>query len=522
MPNTFAGRPLLDPARLLAVCLDNDLPTFWHGECTVASCPPGREPGKASFLMSYGDVRALPTGADSSLVLSNGDQSVTLQKWTVVEAFAPIAGAATNLSDDTTYLVRAVDRRYHLRRSPFSQAYNVTTDGSTYVSSTTNSGTPWTWATMFANLWAKLPGPPTAPTLPFTPDGTPQNFNWFGCPSAWGALNDLLDRLACIVCYDPIADTFTVERLGTADAAAAAFEATAKSQGNLNWDTLPVAFERADKPESLKVVFRRYPAPSAGSDPTYAVTTSLSGTGVVAGTVVQIEDDACAIGATGTPSNSAALATRAAERVADYKRKLAGYDRRLIRSYRGLWTAAVAAPGSTYAALTFEDRGAGYATEIQAKPDARLQEWRAQVPGVDTSGGGGSATVSAVNNGAVTFSTVNTFYDICSMTLTTGTYVITAHIGWFINQSVFSGTAYAYIDFQFWDDTNSAQLGLYPASTGGAVEKMGGTTTIPVYFIVTSTVTLKFRGRYSTVGSPTVVSVNTTTAGPTTQILKIA
>jgi hypothetical protein len=406
MANTFGNRPLLDPARLLAECLDRNLPTWWHGQVTVANCPPGREPGTAAFLMSYGDLRKLDAGADHTLNFSNGEKSLDLKKWTIREASAPISGNATNLSDETPYLVRAVDCRFHLRRSPFSQAYNVTTDGSTYVTATTTSGTPWTWALMFADLWAKLPGPPTAPTLPFTPHGTPQNFSWFGSPSAWDALNDLLDRLACIVCYDPLTDVFTVERLGTADAAAAAFEATAKRAGNLTWDSLPVAFPRSDAPESVKVVFRRYPAPSAGSDPTYSVTTAMSIAGSVAGTVVQIEDDLCAIGATGTPSNSSDIATRAAERVADFKRKLQGFDRRLVRQYRGLWKEATAAPGSTYAGLTFEDRGAGYATELKAEPDSRMQAFRPPHGEVDPlAGGGGSLTVKE-SDGSPSYSAI--------------------------------------------------------------------------------------------------------------------
>ena len=403
MPNSFGNRPLLDPSKLLQECIDRDLPVFWHGEVTVAKCPPGREPGKASFLMRYGDVRQLDKSTDHTLSLSDGERSLDLKSWTILEAFAPVSGAATTLSDDTPYLVRAVDRRYHLRRSPFSQAYNVTTDGSTYVSSTTNSGTAWTWSGIFGSLWAKLPGPPAPPSLPFTPHGTPQNFSWFGCASAWNALNDLLDRLACIVCYDPVADLFTVERLGSADATAEAFEAKVKRTGYLTFDTLPVASERADKPESLKVVFRRYPAPSAGSDPTYSVTTSLGGTGVVTGTTVQIEDDACAIGSSGTPSNASYLASRAAERVDDFKRKLAGFDRRLIRSYIGVWKDAVAAPGSTYAGLAFEDRGQSYRTELQAKPDARLEEWRSAVPGVDSAT---SLTVKE-SDGSPSYSSVN-------------------------------------------------------------------------------------------------------------------
>lgn len=385
--NTFGGAPLLDPATLLQECLDRKLPTdHWLGKVTVASVPPGREPGTATFLMRRGDLRTLSRTQDYSLILSDFEEPVELKGWSIQRAEAVVSGMASD--DETAYLVRAVDYRWHYRRSPFSKAYNVTTDGTTYVASTENSGMPWTWAQMVADLWSLLPGAPGVPTLPFTPHGTPQNFSFFGHPSAWDALNDVMDRLACVLTYDPVAYAFGIERLGNPDAGATAFELAAKD--DKVWDSFPQNFNRVDRPEKVRIVFRRMPIPAPGSDTTYAVVVTLPATaGTVAGTTVQIEDDAIAYGPA-TPTNATYLAARAAERADDYRRKLEGIPRRLTRSYRGTWKAASAAGGSVYSEVVWEDRGAGLCTELASGKEYGDSDWDMDRlnQGLPTSGGG--------------------------------------------------------------------------------------------------------------------------------------
>src|SRR5207253_2170133 len=94
------------------------------------------------------------------------------------------------------------DRRVLLPRVSLDRAYNLRNqDGSGFFAATTNGGTPWTWADLFADLTADV----GAITLPYTPDGTPENRNFYG-KSAWDAVNAVLADLACAARWDPATD----------------------------------------------------------------------------------------------------------------------------------------------------------------------------------------------------------------------------------------------------------------------------------------------------------------------------
>jgi hypothetical protein len=408
--NTLGGKPLLDPAHLLRECLTRNLPTAnWQGRATIAHCPAGRRWGTAAVLMSLGDLSALDLTADHDLTLSDFRRPVTLKRYSVLAAEAVVPG----LKDDpaTPYLVLAVDRRYHLDRSPFSKGYNVPNGAGGLVAATTNGGTPWTWATMVADLWALLPPTPAgvAPTLPFVPDGRPEGWRFWGHPSAWGALNDVLDRLCCVLVYDPTADTFAVERQGAVDAAADAFALAAKN--DLAWDGRPVVPKRTARPENLLVRFRRDPAPANGSDPFYSVTLTLTATpGTVAGTTLMIADDLTALGATGSPSNAAALATRAAERKTDFERSLTPAEKTRVSVWRGLWPTAVAEVGASAGGVAWGDRGSGWTTEVGVSDPPHLNGVR--LDDLPTASGGGSLTTANVNaSGASDAATTTITFD---------------------------------------------------------------------------------------------------------------
>lgn len=370
-PNTFGGQSLVDPQSLLEDCLAKGLPTAnWQGRATVAICPTGRKPGTATFLMLRSRLARLNLTTDQDLCLSDFQKSVTLKRYSILKAEAAVPGLAGDPA--TPYLVVAVDKRYHLDRSPFSKAYNVYDSSGVLITSTKNAGVAWTWATMFADLWAQLPSAiaGTAPTLPFTPNNQPESWQFWGSASAWQALNDVLDRLCCVLVYDPTADKFTIERQGTADPAGAAFEAS--TVGHYLWDGQPFTAARTAQPAAVNVRFRRNPAPAAGSDPFYTVTVALTATaGTIAGTTVLISDDLMAQAATGTPSNSAALATRAAERASDYQRSLIPAGKSQVRVWRGVWPTAIADLGANASGVSFDDRGAGLVTGIQASEPPR-------------------------------------------------------------------------------------------------------------------------------------------------------
>lgn len=376
----FAGKACYDPSDLLRECQQRGWPVDWYGRANVYRCPLGREPGRGGLLMRRGDLDLIDFGADHTLEIGDnqgGASKVSLKKLTILKTTCLTPGAVD--SKNATYLVDVVDRRYHLARVPCDVAYNLrAADGASYRTATLNAGIAWTWTQLVTDLWSTCGGLGTFPGMPFTPAGTPGGFDFFG-GFAWDALCRVLDRLACAPDYDPVADAFTVVRLGSADTTATAGIASMDAMLTAEWDTYPMISLRAERPEKVRVLYRRYPVPTGGETPWYSVDVTLAAaTGVVAGSYVQVVDDEIALGATGTPSNSAALGTRASERAADWLRKYQGYDRRYVRVYGGISPdAATKVLGSTMAAVNWEDRGQGARTELVSGPDGKLEKWAA-------------------------------------------------------------------------------------------------------------------------------------------------
>ncbi|HYH63986.1 MAG TPA: hypothetical protein VD866_04740, partial [Urbifossiella sp.] len=239
--------------------------------------------------------------------------------------------------------------------------------------------------------------------LPFTPDGSPENLRYHAA-DAWEALNDVLDRLACAVKLDHVADTFSIVRLGDAAAAGATALTTALAKhdrdGLRSWDAYHAEPNRGRLPETVRVLFPRRPVPTDGGSPYFAEDVTLAATaGVAAGTYVQLFDDLTAVGE-GTPTNAAALTTRAEERAADWRRKRLGFERRLSLVYRDFRPDLV--PGETVDQTALDDRGGPMTTVLEARPDGKLEAWRPFVPpiGVElTAGDAGRADCQKVMSG---------------------------------------------------------------------------------------------------------------------------
>jgi len=374
MATTYGGRPCVDPGRFYRECVEHRLPTDWWGKANHFRLPLGRGPGTGHILLRQSDLDAVGTSADQTLVFSGADRAhrVSLTRITLTNARCLSPGGPGQA--EAVFLCRVADRRWHLAKIPVDDAYNVAAaDGASYLTQTKNGGSAWTWQQVVDDLVTTL-GLTTAQfVLPFTPDGTPENLTYWGM-FAWDALCDVLDRVACAAKYDPTADTFEVVRLGSADAAAdAAMNRLASAK---LWDGYNLSPERAWRPEKVQVQFPRRPRPTDGSSPYYAADVTLAAAaGVVAGTYVQLKDDLTALGATGAPTNAAALATRAAERAADWLRKRESYERPLVRVYRDFDPGAPAdVLGSTVGAVGYDDR-AVWRTEVTAEPDGRLEAW---------------------------------------------------------------------------------------------------------------------------------------------------
>lgn len=365
----YAGKPLLDPAQLRKSCEDRQIPyEQWFGKPNSFRIPLGREPGRGHILMRKADLGDIDLTEPADLYL----KSIQFKKIYVVRSECITPGGEDDANE--SYLVEVADRRVALAKIPCSESYNIlASDGSDYVDSTTNSGTPWTWSGMFGDLWTLL-GAGSTPSLPFSPHGTPENFDYRNT-YAWTAICDLMDRLACAVKYNPVTDTFTVVRLGVADSAAAAAENN--FDGSDVWNTKPSVTVAATRPEKIRVLFRRFPEASEGEDKYYAADVTLAAEdGTVSGSYVTLYDDMGALGASGTPSNDSDLSDRADERADDWLRKHDGFDAPALRVREEIDGGAMTILGSTFGAVAFEDRGGGAKTTIAAAPTRSLEEWR--------------------------------------------------------------------------------------------------------------------------------------------------
>lgn len=379
MSAILGGVPCTDPRGLLAECRGRNPPvpthTWWGRANGFDLNPVGRAPGRGKLLLPYAGLLALGTSTDFALQFSGttADNSYTLQKITVLGATAATPG--WDGDPRATFVVDVADRRFHLDRVPIDAAYNVrSADGASLLTGTKNAGSTWTWQGV-VNALATACGLNTAEfALPFSPDATPENLAYWG-GSAWAALCDVLDRLACAPKYDPETDAFSVVRLGAADDAATA--ALALAAPERQWDDAPVDPARAWRPEKVRVRFERRPRPTDGSSPFYTVDVTLAAAdGVVTGSYVQLDDDLAALAATGTPSNSAACSTRATERAGDWLRKRSGFGRPLLKVYRDFIPEILrTVPGATVGDVALDDRGGPMRTEVMSRPDRLLEEW---------------------------------------------------------------------------------------------------------------------------------------------------
>ena len=375
MPNTFGGKPILDPKFIAQRCNERGLPTDWLSLATSVTVPTMEEPGRAFFLMARKDVRTLTVTTEHTLSLTDWNKEYTFQKFTIDRADVVVPGLD---DDNAVMLVQAYDRRGRMLKSAFSAAYNLRIN-EVYVSSTLNSGSAWSWSGMLSDIWDEIPDvSESAPSLPFSPSGTPEGFDFYAHPSAFTAYCDVLRRIGCVLVYNPIADTFTVEQAGATDAGFTTFtNASAKEK---LYDSFTVEGVRI--PANLKVYFRRTPRPTNGEDPYYEVSVAVSGGN--AGTVA-VHDELFALGSSGTPSNAAALSTRASERASDLARRL-GADR-LSRTVRGVWPTSPAALGGKASALEIRDHGGGLSLGIRNQDFGTKRPELMFEPGSDATGG---------------------------------------------------------------------------------------------------------------------------------------
>lgn len=402
MATIFGGRPTVDPASLYRECADHlpPIPTDqWWGRANAFTIEPGRNPGRGWLLLRKSDLTALDLTVDHDLTFSGADRDhvLTLSKITLLRRTCVIPGAEADPA--AVYLCEVVDRRHQLARKPFLpshhgyRAYNVKdSEGEEYLEDTAGEdGVAWTWQEIIDDLAIILDEDPAQFALPATPDGDPENFIFHDC-GPWEALNRVLDRLAFAAVYDPVADTFSVARLGESRGSVDDKDKNLDEYADRPrlWDGYESETAIGWRPETIQVRFIRRPQPTNGKSPYYVKEITLpdaAADGVVLGSSLTLDDDLTAIGATGTPENSSDLDDRAQERADDWLRKRQFYERPVLRVWRDFIPTGVSLAGYSVGRIMFDDRGGPFATAVKAEPDGLLENWKTLKPWENIPGG---------------------------------------------------------------------------------------------------------------------------------------
>ena len=371
--------------------------------------PLGAEPARGWFIMQRRDINKINLNALQDWVWQFEDQENTpkrpLQTRTLkslVICKEPLNLTPSNVANDpdSIFLVEVADSRWRAF-NPYFQAnitkyYNVRAGawqqaGSTaaeFMTGSLNSGALWTWQTMFADVWGAMAtqlGP--APTLPFTPDGTPEGFIFLS--SAWQAVTEVLTRIGCAVSVDHTknqGEQFTVARVGEEDGDAEDILRAAEDDDAKIHDAEWIPIARGLFPASVQVNFHRKEAYPGEEETTprdstqwltqsvYSVTVAGTNANAEPGLVHQIWDDLPAIYDNSGLLNGSALNTRAAERVADFYRLLgATGGQRLTKRYSGLLPLV---PGSSLKGVAYREdpiHAAGVFTEVIRHPFLNLR-----------------------------------------------------------------------------------------------------------------------------------------------------
>lgn len=184
----------------------------------------------------------------------------SLYNLAIVQAQCVTRGPATD--PYALYLIELTDARgvlcNDLFSTPTTSMYNLRSPAypDTFMTSTMNGGTTWTWSTMLADLWGQMPLLGSWPGLPYAPVGTPEGF-YFKGGSAWTALCDVLDHLGMEVACDLTNYTapYSIVSAGADDSTFTALQTVYRAhlEDDLEW--IDVGSGRV--PSTVKVFFKR-------------------------------------------------------------------------------------------------------------------------------------------------------------------------------------------------------------------------------------------------------------------------
>lgn len=359
-------------------------------------CPVGPEPGRGWLVMERADLEGMDLTEPQKLTwrgnIANAKTIGSPRTFELENLYVVNDPIRIDTSGDdapgSLYLVEITDIRHHAKHfSALNAAYNLRKPGSAqgavggtedrYYDSTLNSGVLYTWSTLCEAIWDSLSDLlGDYPGLPYSPAGTPEDFRFVGV-TAWGALHAVLDQIGCTTALDPSLpeDQIDIVRLGTTQAGLTAKEDKYDAICPRMYSFDAYAARATRIPETIRVFFqyRDETSPANWINLAYEVDVATAIEGAVAGTVLGIWDseparydfDDAAV------SNSAALATRAAEVAANW---LAIHNVSKGRKVYGEIIADIL-PGEEVRAVEWRNSGDSWQTTVFKRPDVCLELW---------------------------------------------------------------------------------------------------------------------------------------------------
>lgn len=348
----------------------------WSDVVNSINCPRGRQYGEANFLMQSADAQSLcDTSGPISIVCESELGTITWQGYYVVKCTA-ISPHKTK----PAFWVTLADARYILERSTVNKRYNLRNSETTWVTSSLNSGTPYTWQQIISDLWSLLPtAAGSCPTLPVSPSSTPENFVFDGM-IVWRAINQVLTAIGCVSIFLPFSNSFTFVEL---KATQVGLDTTKTGYApRLLFQFTPRELPKANFPEKAVITFNKIPGTDS-TDLPFPIKPDTEeatlGEGGIAGTKWPIVDTMFS-----TAGNAAARTTRAGE----IKEALRGLLKPLAKPWGAVYAGALSfLPGSEISDITWSSDGTRGMVTI-AKYSYREFEW----PELITDGGGGGGS----------------------------------------------------------------------------------------------------------------------------------
>lgn len=366
---SFSGKSLQSASTLLSECRRLGISTdSFFSKANSLSRPRGTKYGRGYLLLLYEDLKTLDLNStDHDLTFTFNNNTYKFECLTILESYSPIPSGV--ITDTSIYVVEVADRRYWGEFSSVNASYNILQpDDSTVYSDTQNSGSDWTWQTMFNNLWSLLPekvknlgGLTLTPTLPTdkVPSSNPSNYSFLGV-TVWDAIGEVLNDLNLHLTMHPDG-TFEVVVPDVDDTKTKTNRTTAINNDFLIDHEQPVLGSASRIPETVRVFFPyRNTTFLQAFSKDIAVSSIDSSLTTVSGTVLTVWDNLEALhDGDSTPSNDSALTTRATD-LATNRIKADYSNKRSLEVFSGIHDLR---PGAVYSNVSWQNVGMGWKTE---------------------------------------------------------------------------------------------------------------------------------------------------------------